>query len=93
MSNASQPRRQYTFDQLRPGQRVRFELTADLDVNDSATANVRVWDVGTDDYLTTDLEITVYEVHGFLTGTTGQTGRAEWMTDAKRWEVYGCIGG
>lgn len=87
------PRPQYVRDQMRPGARVRFELTEDLEPSDSALAFIRTWDVTTEEYVTTGLEITVHEVHGFLSGVIGQTGRAEWMADAKRWEVYGCIGG
>ena len=66
--------------------RIRFELTADLAINGSASALLRRFNE--DSWGTTEHAVTVWDADGIFFGESGRNGRAEFHFDSKRWEVY-----
>lgn len=82
-------RQRVAGEQVTPNEIVRFELYGTLAAGGSAAAFIRIWDRGTDAYITTTLAITVYDAEGTHPGAAGDYGRAIYNRDARRWEVIG----
>lgn len=75
-------------------QRIRFELVTAL-ADGSAIAKVRHYNRAAASLVASDnesLRITLYDTEG-RTAEVGAVGRAEWMADAHRWEIYELLGG
>lgn len=83
-----QRERERTED-VRPPQIVRFELYDPLTAGGSAIAKVRLWNIDTEGYDTSEQQITVYDFEGTHAGIAGDFGRAIYCRDSKRWEVIG----
>lgn len=68
--------------------RVRFELTSTLSAGGLADAKIRIYDRVGSSITTREIPIVVYDAEDVHSGEVGDFGRAEWMPDAQRWEVY-----
>lgn len=66
--------------------RIRFQLTATLTAGGSAAARILIFNSGTVSAI--GGTITVYDMLGIFSGSSGDKGLAESWSDSGHWEIY-----